>query len=104
MLGLADALAEGTRALIAGAGLPWYVAHSGARVETMYAPQAPRSAGEVARGRNGVLEALLHVFFLNRGIVITPFHSMMLTCPATSRADVDRYLAVLGEFIEVLPR
>lgn len=104
MLGLADVLADEARSLIAGAGLPWYVAHSGARVETMYAPQAPRSAAEVARGRNGLLEALLHVFFLNRGIVITPFHSMMLMCPATSRADVDRYLSVLGEFVEVLQR
>jgi len=104
MLELADVLAVGARALIEHAGLPWYVAHSGARVETLYAPVPPRNAGDVARGRDGVLEALLHVFFLNRGIVITPFHSMMLMCPATSRSDVDRYLAVLGEFIAALPR
>lgn len=102
MLGLAEVLAEGARSLIAGAGLPWFVAHSGARVETLYAPQAPRNAGDVARGRDGLLEALLHVFFLNRGVVITPFHSMMLMCPATSRQDVERYLAVLGEFINEL--
>ncbi len=102
MLGLADVLADGARALILRSELPWYVAHSGARVETMFSPRAPLNAGEVARGRDGLLEALLHVFFLNRGIVITPFHSMMLMCPATSRADVDSYLAVLGEFIDVL--
>lgn len=98
MLALADQLAQGARAIIAKAGLPWYVAHSGARVETMYAPEAPHNAADVARGRNGVLESLLHVYFLNRGIVITPFHSMMLMCPATTRADIDRYLAVLAEF------
>jgi glutamate-1-semialdehyde 2,1-aminomutase len=102
MRGLAEELAEGARSLIAGAGLPWFVAQSGARVEILYAPQAPRNAGDVARGRDGLLEALLHVFFLNRGVVITPFHSMMLMCPATSRRDVDRYLAVLGEFIDEL--
>ena len=102
MLALADALAGGARASIARAGLPWHVAHSGARVETMYAAQAPRNAGDVAGGRNNLLEALLHVYFLNRGIVITPFHSMMLMCPATSREDVARYLAVLDEFVSQL--
>jgi glutamate-1-semialdehyde 2,1-aminomutase len=102
MLALADALAGGARASIARAGLPWYVAHSGARVETMYAAPAPRNAADVAGGRNNLLEALLHVYFLNRGIVITPFHSMMLMCPATSREDVARYLAVLDEFVSQL--
>lgn len=98
MLGLADRLADGARTIIGRAGLPWYVAHSGARVETMYAPEAPRNAADVAAGRNGLLEALLHVYFLNRGVVITPFHSMMLMCPATRREDIDHYLAVLGQF------
>jgi glutamate-1-semialdehyde 2,1-aminomutase len=104
MLQLAERLAEGARALIADAKLPWYVAQSGARVETMYAPQPPRNAGAVARGRDGTLEALLHVFFMNRGVLLTPFHSMMLMCPATSAQDVDRYLAVLGEFARALPQ
>jgi glutamate-1-semialdehyde 2,1-aminomutase len=102
MLQLAERLAAGARALILEASLPWYVAQSGARVETMYAPQAPRNASDVARGRDGTLEALLHVFFMNRGVLLTPFHSMMLMCPATAAQDVDRYLAVLREFAEVL--
>ena len=102
MLRLAERLAEGARALIAQARLPWYVAQSGARVETMYAPEPPRNAGDVARGRDGTLEALLHVFFMNRCVLLTPFHSMMLMCPATTVQDVDRYLAVLAEFAKAL--
>ena len=102
MLRLAERLAGGARALIAQERLPWYVAQSGARVETMYAPRAPRNAGDVASGRDGTLEALLHVYFMNRGVLLTPFHSMMLMCPATTAADVDRYLAVLAEFAQVL--
>lgn len=98
MLALAGELAEGARRVIREAGLPWYVAHSGARVETMYAPNAPRNASDVAAGRNGLLEALLHVYFLNRGVVITPFHSMMLMCPATCREDIEHYLGVLRQF------
>jgi glutamate-1-semialdehyde 2,1-aminomutase len=102
MLRLAERLATGARKLIADERLPWYVAQSGARVETMYASRAPRNAGDVARGRDGILEALLHVFFMNRGVLLTPFHSMMLMCPATGVQDVERYLAVLGEFAAVL--
>jgi glutamate-1-semialdehyde 2,1-aminomutase len=49
-----------------------------------------------------VLEALLHVYFMNRGVLITPFHSMMLMCPATADSDLDRYLSVLEEFARVL--
>ena len=102
MLRLAERLAAGARALIAEERLPWYVAQSGARVETMYAPLAPRNASDVARGRDGLLEALLHVYFMNRGVLLTPFHSMMLMCPATDARDVERYLAVLAEFAKFL--
>ena len=31
----------------------------------------------------------LHLYLLNRGVLITPFHNMALMCPATDAADVD---------------
>jgi len=102
MIALADRLAQGARQTMQRHRLPWHVAQVGARVETMFAPLAPRNAADVARGRDGTLEALFHVFFLNRGVLITPFHSMLLMCPATSDADVDRYLQVLQEFGDAL--
>jgi len=98
MIALAEGLARRVRAVIASHGLPWYVAQMGSRVETMYAPDAPRDAADVARGRNGVLESLLHVYFMNHGVLITPFHSMLLMCPATGPADADRYVEVLEAF------
>lgn len=98
MTALAEDLAPRARAIIASHGLPWYVEQVGARVETMYAPQAPRNAADVRRGRDGVLESLLHVYFMNRGVLITPFHSMLLMCPATEASDTGRYLAVLDAF------
>jgi glutamate-1-semialdehyde 2,1-aminomutase len=98
MIALAEGLARRVRTVIASHGLRWYVAQMGARVETMYAPDAPRDAADVARGRNGVLEALLHVYFMNRGVLITPFHSMLLMCPATGPADTKRYVEVLDAF------
>jgi glutamate-1-semialdehyde 2,1-aminomutase len=79
-------------------GVPWFIAQSGSRVERMLTPVAPRSASELARARDGTLETLLHLFMLNRGVLITPFHSMLLMCAATSGADVDRYVSEFGAF------
>ena len=93
MIALAHDLAVRCRVIVAACGLPWFIAQSGARVETMLTPSAPRSASELARGRDSTLETLLHLFMINRGILITPFHSMLLMCPATSAADVDRYVS-----------
>jgi glutamate-1-semialdehyde 2,1-aminomutase len=97
MIALADELATGARAFIAAQRLPWFVAQSGARVETLFMAHAPRNASEVARTRQPDLETLLHLYMLNRGVLITPFHNMLLMCPATRRADTQRYLAVLEE-------
>jgi glutamate-1-semialdehyde 2,1-aminomutase len=98
MIAHAADLAQRSRMLIARHGLHWHVAQSGARVETLFAAVPPRDAADVARGRNGALEALLHVYFMNRGVLITPFHSMLLLCPASAAADVDAYVRVLEQF------
>ena len=92
---LAADLATRARQVIAAHRLPWFVAQLGARVETMFAPGAPRDASAVKHGRDASLEALLHVYFMNRGVLITPFHCMLLMCPASSADDVQRYVDVL---------
>jgi glutamate-1-semialdehyde 2,1-aminomutase len=102
MIGRATDLAQRARALIGAQGLPWYVEQSGARVEFLFAPRPPRNAADVARDRDGTLESLLHVYFMNRGVLITPFHCMLLMCPATTAGDVDTCLRVLGEFCATL--
>ncbi|MBI4048735.1 MAG: aspartate aminotransferase family protein, partial [Devosia nanyangense] len=50
----------------------------------------------------GDLETLLHAFYMNEGILVTPFHTMFLMCPATTEADVDHHTAVFGRFVELL--
>jgi glutamate-1-semialdehyde 2,1-aminomutase len=104
MSALAGALAAGARALLAENGLRWYIAQSGARVEPMLTPVAPRNASELARSRDPALEALLHLFMLNRGILITPFHSMLLMCPATQSQDIERFLGAFAQFCTELRR
>lgn len=104
MVDLAEGLAASIREVVNRSGLPWYVEQLGARVEIMFAPEPPRNAADVAAGRNGDLEALLHVYFLNRGVLITPFHCMLLMCPASVQADGDKYAEVLNDFCEFLVR
>ena len=98
MVALAEDLATRLRGVVGKFDLPWYVEQLGARVEIMFAPTAPKNAAEVSAGRNGDLEALLHVYFLNRGVLITPFHCMLLMCPASTAADADKYVSVFEDF------
>lgn len=103
MITLADRLAEGLRAVITGHGLPWTVSAVGARVEFMLAERAPRNGGEAAEAGDPAIEGAIRLALVNRGVVITPFHNMMLVAPTTTRADVDRLLGgldgVLGELV-----
>jgi glutamate-1-semialdehyde 2,1-aminomutase len=98
MIRLATELAEHSRGIVTACGLPWFIAQSGARIEVMLAPSPPRNASEVARGRNSTLESLFHLYMLNQGILVTPFHSMLLICPATTPEQVERFLAVFEAF------
>jgi glutamate-1-semialdehyde 2,1-aminomutase len=101
MIALGTRFAEGVRAVIAGAGLPWSVSQLGARVEYRFTDPPPRSGTESAGSADPELEDYLHVYLANRGILLTPFHNMALMSPATSAADVDHhhevFAAAIGE-------
>ncbi|KQO16174.1 aminotransferase [Acidovorax sp. Leaf76] len=91
MLVLSARLHQGVADAIARHRLPWHATRVGARVETMFAPDEPRNASDVKQHRHGELEALLHLYLMNRGVLITPFHNMMLCCPGTQAQDVDQH-------------
>jgi glutamate-1-semialdehyde 2,1-aminomutase len=92
MFVLADQLAIGLRSLIEQYHLPWCVTQVGARTEFQFCSTAPVNGSEAERILDGELEKIIHLFLLNRGILITPFHNMMLVCPQTSESDVQRFL------------
>jgi glutamate-1-semialdehyde 2,1-aminomutase len=71
--------------------VPWSIVSLGARAEYRFAPSPPRTGAESAAAGNRDLEEFLHLYLLNRGVLITPFHNMALMCPATTEADVDRH-------------
>ena len=97
MTALGERLADGVAAVIASAGMPWHVTRLGARAEYRFAPQPPRNGGESSAAGDEGLERFLHLYALNRGVLITPFHNMALVSPATSEADVDRHTEVFAD-------
>lgn len=96
---LAATLADGLAQRIERAGHAWTVTRLGARLELQFMPHTPRNAQDVRDHAQPALEALTHLYMLNRGVLLTPFHSMMLVSPATTRDDVQRLLDVFDALL-----
>jgi glutamate-1-semialdehyde 2,1-aminomutase len=92
---LAARLERGLGELFAARATGWNVARVGARLEIGYGGVRPRTAVESEAAMLPELEHLLHLYLLNRGVLLTPFHNMMLLSAATADADVERLLATL---------
>jgi glutamate-1-semialdehyde 2,1-aminomutase len=97
MLPLAARLAAGFRRLIGKHALKWSVTELGARCEFQFCATAPRTGAEAEAAFHDELQMALHLYLINRGILITPFHNMTLCCPSTTEADVDRLIATLDQ-------
>ena len=96
MISLAKRFADAVGENIRAAGLPWNVIRLGARAEYTFASKAPRNGGESAAAADFELERLLHLYALNRGVLLTPFHNMALMCPATTEADIDAHTKIFA--------
>jgi glutamate-1-semialdehyde 2,1-aminomutase len=99
MLELARRLVKGIEGVIAGHKLPWYVVNVGARVEFVCAEMPSTNGSEARAAMNHRLEATLHLYLSNRGILLAPFHNMMLLSPVTGEGQVDRLVHVLNDAV-----
>jgi glutamate-1-semialdehyde 2,1-aminomutase len=97
MIRLGARFEEGVVGAIEEHGLDWHATRIGCRVEYLFCPERPRTGLEAHDAFDTGLDAFMHLYMLNRGILITPFHMMALMCPATSEQDVDRHTAVFQE-------
>jgi glutamate-1-semialdehyde 2,1-aminomutase len=98
MLAGADRLVAGLKAVIAARRLPWSVAHVGARVELVFANPPPKNAAAMRKVLDHEAVEALHLWLINRGVVIAPFHNMMLVSPVTDDAAIDRLVAAVDGF------
>ena len=99
MIPLAERWTAGVEDGIAAAGVPWHVKRLGCRAEYLFRPDPPRTGAEAAAGADFELERYMHLYALNRGILLTPFHNMALMSPATTELDVDRHTEVFREAV-----
>ena len=96
---LARRLERGVADVIIKYNLDWHVTRVGARVEFMCCPVPPRNGYEASQVIHQPVDLAVHHYLLNRGVVITPFHNMMLVCPATTEHDVERLLKALDDCV-----
>jgi glutamate-1-semialdehyde 2,1-aminomutase len=105
MFELAERIEAGLKQALTRRGLAWCVTRIGARTEFQFTPTPPRNGAEAGLQLDPELEHIVHLYLLNRGVLITPFHNMILVCPETSVADVDKLIgafdACLAELTEV---
>jgi len=99
---LAERFQAGVERVIAEFRLPWIVKRLGCRAEYWFRPVPPRNGSEAAAAADFELDRFMHLFALNRGILLTPFHNMALIAPATTEADIDRHTVIFRESVQAL--
>ncbi len=102
MIPLAERFAAGILRAIETAKLPWHVSRLGCRAEYLFLPQVPRNGGQAAAAMDFELERFMHLYALNRRILLTPFHNMALMSPATTEADIDEHTRVFTDAVDEL--
>jgi len=99
---LAERFTDGVRSVIEEYERPWNVTRLGCRAEYWFRPTPARNGGEAASATDSDLDRFMHLFALNRGILMTPFHNMALIAPGATEADIDYHTQVFREAVKAL--
>ena len=99
---MATNLATEVTATIERHGMPWSVTQLGARAEYRFCSPAPSNGGESNAADDPDLDEYLHLYLSNRDVLITPFHNMVLMCPATTADDVSTHGRLFEEAVASL--
>jgi glutamate-1-semialdehyde 2,1-aminomutase len=99
---LAERFTADVAETIEDAALPWHVTRLGCRAEYRFRSPPPRTGAEAAAAIDAELDRYMHLYALNRGVLLTPFHNMALMSPATTSADVDAHTEVFRGAVDDL--
>jgi len=102
MIPMAERWTSGVQDAIQEFALPWHVTRLGCRAEYLFASKPPRNGTEAHDAMDFELERFLHLYCMNRGILLTPFHNMALMSPVTSKEDIDHHSRVFREAAQEL--
>ena len=96
MSALRERFVAGVEGSLGRYSAPWSIVSLGARAEYRFVPSPPRTGADSAAAADSELYEYVHLYLLNRGVLITPFHNMALMCPATTEAQVDLHTEVFA--------
>ena len=99
MIPLATRWTTGVRSAFDSFSLDWHVQQLGCRAEYWFGPPPTDGAGAAATGDHD-LESYLHLYALNRGVLLTPFHNMALMCPSHTSDDVDLHTEIFSDSLQ----
>ncbi|MFZ0533712.1 MAG: aspartate aminotransferase family protein [Anaerolineales bacterium] len=103
-IGLSIRFAHGVESVISEFGLPWIVKRLGCRSEYWFREAPPRNGGEAFAATDSELDRFMHLYSLNRGILMTPFHNMALIAPDATESDVDYHTQIFRHAVRSLLR
>ncbi len=81
--------------------LDWNVQQLGCRAEYWFC-KPPRNGAQAASASDPKLESFMHLWALNRGVLLTPFHNMALMSSFHTTADVDLHTEVFNAALDEL--
>src|SRR5579864_1577046 len=102
MIPMAESWTLGVAKAIAEAEVPWHVTRLGCRAEYLFGPEPPKNGSEAHDAMDFELERFMHLYAMNRGILLTPFHNMALMSPQTDEEHIDHHTTVFREALEAL--
>ncbi len=102
MIPLAERWTAGVEQAIAEFDVPWHVSRLGCRAEYLFSRNRPRNGSQAHDAMDFELERFMHLYAMNRGILLTPFHNMALMSPATRPEDIDHHTKVFREALRAL--
>jgi glutamate-1-semialdehyde 2,1-aminomutase len=102
MIPLAERWTAGVQASIDEFGVPWNVTRLGCRAEYLYSAKEPKNGQQAHDAMDFELERFMHLYAMNRGILLTPFHNMALMSPETKAEDVDHHTKVFRQCVQEL--
>src|SRR5262249_43813484 len=91
---VAERWTSGVQKAIAEFQIPWHVTRLGCRAEYLFSPNPARNGAEAHDAMDFELERFMHLYAMNRGILLTPFHNMALMSPFTSAKDVNQHTKI----------
>jgi glutamate-1-semialdehyde 2,1-aminomutase len=97
MIPMAERWTAGVAKAMSDAELPWHVTRLGCRAEYLFGSQEPKNGSQAHDAMDFELERFMHLYAMNRGILLTPFHNMALMSPQTEQEDVDQHTKVFRE-------